>query len=108
VAAGAGVVLALSLPGCAQPDEDDLFDGQYFSTRARSESRADPERFTVLVRGVSASPKGAREAGHYQGVRYCLRHYGTSDIDWVVGPQHPPEQLQAGHDTFQLQGRCRI
>lgn len=93
------------LAGCQGSNERIAFDGQYFRTKVR---KVDGQRdvFTVTIRDVSRSLSGARAAGRYEGTSYCVGTYGSSKIDWAVGPETPPERLRIRDDTLVFQGIC--
>ena len=98
-------VLALALAGCTSKDDRVTFDGLYFKAKS-NKIDDDLSRFTVEVDRVSQSMDAAREAGGYEGTRYCIANFGTSRIDWVVGPETPPQALQVVKDTLIFQGEC--
>ena len=62
--------------------------------------------FVVSVKDASVSLDGARAAGGYEGTRYCIANYGTSRIDWTVGPDTEPQNLVIDKDTLNFQGTC--
>ncbi len=100
------IVLAVGLvPGCTDQKNQLRFDGQYFRTKV---AKVDGQRdvFTVRIRDVARSLDGAREAGRHAGTSYCVETYGNSDIDWAIGPDTPPEQLQIVDNTLVFQGVC--
>jgi len=97
------------LGACAIKSSDRvLFDGHAFRAKAKvvdkKVSRAD---FTVTVNGVSASLDGAREAGRYEGTRYCIENYGTSRIKWKVGPDTEPQNLRITDNALTFAGTCQ-
>lgn len=92
-----------ALAGCTRGKNFHEFDGHFFRASAKGE-RGDRQSFAVTVRGISKSEDGAREAGRYEGTKYCLRRYGTSLITWTQGPDD--EALSPSGDTFQFAGRC--
>ena len=98
----AGVLVA----GCTAREDRILFDGQYFRAKA-SKDRDDRRIFTATVKPVSASVEGAREAGRYEGIKYCISEYGTSDIQWVAGPDAEPQTWTLDGDTAVFKGICR-
>lgn len=99
--------LILVLAACSGGRRRDMvaFDGQFFKARASS-SRQDRAAFAVTVTPVSASLSGAREAGRYEAVKYCIRTFGSSEMDWELGPDAPEEALVVVEDTLTFSGRC--
>lgn len=85
-----------------------LFGGYYFPSKAaavdKKVTRAD---FTVTVNKATQSVEDAREAGRYAGTRYCIENYGTSQIDWRVGPDADPAQLRVVDDKLSFSGVCK-
>ncbi len=61
--------------------------------------------FYVSVKKATQSLAGAREAGAYAGTKYCIKEYGTSTIEWVVGPE--TENIVPVDDKIRLEGYCR-
>lgn len=104
-AALAGMLLTLVACGQAR-NERILFEGQYFPAKT-SKVGDDLSQFVTVIDDVSSSLDGAREAGRYEGTKYCIANFGTSRIDWVVGPDTPPEALTIRDNTLTFQGRCR-
>lgn len=113
LALGALCLGALFLTAGCERNTDRLFaheaDGQTVFFRAtasavdRRTSRAD---FTVTVRDVSQSLAGAREAGRFEGTKYCIANFGNSRIRWSVGPDTAPEHLRIVDDRLSFAGRC--
>lgn len=102
-------VSALALAGCSGSSEDEiLFDGLRFRTKVapvdKKVSRAD---FTVTITNATRSLVGAREAGRYEGTRYCIANYGSSDIRWAIGPDSDPSQLRIADDRLTFRGTCQ-
>lgn len=97
---------ALLLTGCNQRDDSVLFDGQAFRGKVAFESRDNRRNFVATVRPVSASVEGAREAGRYEGVKYCITEYGTSEITWSLSPDAEPVTWSVDSDTVTFTGRC--
>lgn len=100
------VLALMALGACNKDKEQTLFDGVAFKTRAVKENK-DLSVFVVTVSPVSASLDGAREAGRYQGTRYCIENYGTSTIHWTVGPDTDPASLVIDKDTAIFKGKCK-
>lgn len=94
--------------GCNQKDKRTLFDGMYFKTKAAAVDRkvtlAD---FTVTVKDVAQSLDAARQAGGYAGTRYCIENFGSSRIDWAVGPDTEPGRLTIADNTLVFRGTCQ-
>ena len=109
LAVGAVCVGALLVSaGCAKREDRLLpFDGFLYKAKAgpvdKKVSRAD---FTATVWEVSQSLEGARQAGHYEATKYCIKEYGSSKVAWSVGPDTPPENLRIVDDTLTFSGRC--
>ena len=101
-------VLGLALlAGCSRDDDRILFDGQAFRGKAKHIERDDRRSFTATVSPVSASVDGAREAGRFEGVKYCIQQYGTSRIAWATGPDDDPQTWSIDRDTVTFTGRCK-
>lgn len=82
------------------------FDGQRFRGSAKALERGDPKRFVATVRPASASVSGAIAAAEYEAIGHCIHYYGTSDIDWEVGPDTAPEAFAIDNDQLSLRGAC--
>jgi len=96
---------AAVLTACTSREDRVAFDGKYFSTKI---SKVDGQRdvFRLRVKNAAQSIDGAREAPRYEATVYCVSNYGSSDIDWVVGPDTPPENLRLVDNSLTFQGSC--
>lgn len=101
------IIAALALSACDRRKKtDDLaFDGVHFSSKSERASKEERDRFYVTVKKANQSLDGAREAGRYGGTKYCIKEYGTSIIEWVVGPE--TENIVPVDDAIRLEGICR-
>lgn len=100
-----GALMLGLLAGCINSEAKVAFDGKFFRTKVvKVDGQSDV--FTVRIRDVARSLDGAREAGRHAGTSHCVEKYGNSDIDWSVGPDTPPEQLQILDDSLLFQGVC--
>lgn len=99
------VAAALALTACENKNDRLAFDGQYFRTKVKKVDKQ-LDVFTVNIRDVSRSLDGAREAGRYAGTVHCVDNFGTSEIEWTVGPETPVEQLRVVDDTLVFSGIC--
>ncbi|WP_397543920.1 hypothetical protein [Roseovarius salis] len=100
------LVAGLAAAGCTRKEQRVYFDGNYYPTKARAADRSDRQSFTLSVRRADQGLAGARAAGRHGGKKYCLTHYGTSEIEWTVGPDAPAEALGAGSGRLSMSGRC--
>ncbi len=99
------VMALLAVAACNRNDDRVAFDGIQFRTESDAIGN-DLRNFSLSVTPASASLDGAREAGRYEGTRYCIENYGTSRIRWSIGPDSDPAALRILNDTLTLQGRC--
>ncbi|MGJ8625449.1 MAG: hypothetical protein ACSHXB_00705 [Sulfitobacter sp.] len=97
------LVTAGLVSGCVAQKDQILFDGKYFRAKV-SKINKQRDVFQVTVHGVTRSIDGAREAGRHAGNSYCVKNYGSSDIDWAVGPD--TEGLRVIDDKLIFQGTC--
>ncbi len=100
------LVLALAVAGCTRKEERMYFDGKYYPAKARAADKSDRKAFVVTVRRIKQGLRGAREAGRHAGMRYCLKNFGTSEIEWTLGPDRPVAQLDISGGRLSLGGRC--
>ncbi len=102
--------LVLAIGGCSWlglgRNTEQTFDGVYFRGEASAPRNA-RQRFVASVGPVSQSMEGAIEAARYKGVQHCINYYGTSDIDWEVGPDTPRDALVTEGDRLTFVGTCR-
>ncbi|MFC3615741.1 hypothetical protein ACFORG_18455 [Lutimaribacter marinistellae] len=105
-AAMSGVVLSA---GCGERRENRvLFDGLYFPSKAAAvDKKVSLADFTVTVQDATQSLDAAREAGRYQATRYCIDNFGTSRVDWVVGPDSDASQLRIVDGDLVFRGTCQ-
>lgn len=99
------VLFALALSGCTDSKNRITFDGHYFRTKV-AKVGGQREDFTVSVRDISKSFEGARAAALHAGNAYCVGTYGSSKIDWVVGPDTPVSALRLADNTLVYSGTC--
>ncbi|WP_170788375.1 hypothetical protein [Ruegeria lacuscaerulensis] len=84
------------------------FDGHFFKTKVKQvDKKASPTDFTVLVNDVSTSLDGARAAAQHEAIKFCIANFGSSRIDWAVGPFTETEKLRISDDKITFIGRCR-
>lgn len=99
------VAAALLATACTNTDDLIAFDGHFFRTKVKKVDRQ-LDVFTVNIRDVSQSLDGAREAGEHAGISWCVKYFGSSEIEWTVGPDTPADQLPIVDDTLVFQGVC--
>ncbi|MDV4143910.1 MULTISPECIES: hypothetical protein [Shimia] len=101
------------LAGCANMrdklsnNEKVTFDGLYFVTTVDRQDRKEREKFKVFVRQPQQSLDAAREAGRYEAVKYCIKEFGTSQIDWVSGPDVEDGALVYDNGRLMFEGVCK-
>lgn len=98
------ILTVLLVAGCGRGADRLAFDGQFYRTRLSDLDER--HKFQVTAAPVSASLLGAREAARYEATVYCVNEYGSSAIQWVVGPDDADEALPIANDTLTLQGAC--
>ena len=107
----AGLICAVVVTtGCSGQKRENrmLFNGYYFPVKAKAiDKKVSLADFTVTVDKASQSPDDAREAGRHGGTVYCIANYGTSEIEWSLGPDSDPAQLRIVDDKFTFSGTCQ-
>lgn len=102
------LALTVSLVGCGGgklfQNDAPTFDGKRFRGQVSVE-RENRQVFTVTIQEVSKSAEGAVGAAEYKAVQHCIQYFGTSDIDWQIGPETSP--LPVVNDTLTFRGSCR-
>ncbi|MDF1671741.1 MAG: hypothetical protein P1U83_19260 [Roseovarius sp.] len=100
------LVALMILGGCTERAKRIYFDGKLYPTREKAVSKDDRAVFVVTVRKAAQGIDGAREAGRHGGSKYCLKNFGTSQIEWVRGPDDAAETLQINNGALVLSGKC--
>lgn len=101
------LMAALALGACAKKTERVTFDGVYFPLKSKKASD-DRQDFVVTVRKAEQNLELAREAGRYEGTRYCLQNFGTSEIDWSQGPDAEDGTVMLSGGSLTFRGRCSL
>ncbi len=101
------LIAVLMLGACSEKKKRVYFDGNYYPAKAKKE-KGDREAFSVSVRKSSQGLDGAREAGRHAGVKYCIKNFGYSGIDWEIGPDAKDEALLLANGNLVLKGRCHV
>ncbi|MCP4820539.1 MAG: hypothetical protein GY883_15205 [Shimia sp.] len=97
---------ALALTACNRKKDDQFaFNGIYFNSKADKVSKEERDHFVSVVKGANQDLEAAREAGRYAATRYCIAEYGTSRMEWVIGPEN--ENVVPVDDTLTFEGYCR-
>lgn len=99
------IALVATVAACADSADIPRFDGLQFGGRLQAD-REDRRAFTAQVAPVSQSLAGAREAARHEGTVYCVRNYGSSDIEWIADPDADESALQIEDDRLFVAGRC--
>jgi len=106
------ICAAAVVTGCANVrdkmsnQEKITFDGHYFIAKVDRPDRKVRDHFMVYVRNPQQSLEAAREAGRYEAVKYCIKEYGTSRIDWIQGPDVEDAALVFENERLVLEGIC--
>lgn len=82
-----------------------LFEGYQYKAKANKVSKEERDHFEVVVSRANQNLTGARQAGGFEAVKYCIKEYGTSKMDWVIGPE--TETIIPVDDKIRLEGYCR-
>ncbi len=91
---------------CARNEERVLFDGVHYKAKSKAASKDDRKIFETVVRRPDQGIKGALAAGEHESKRYCLKNFGTSEIEWSRGPNDPQAPLYAQGGSLVLNGQC--
>lgn len=100
------LVTMIGVTGCTERAKRVTFDGNYYPTRERGTDKTDRHAFQVTVRRTAQGLDGAREAGRHGGTKYCIKNFGTSEIDWQRGPDDDAALLLVDNGNMVLSGRC--
>ncbi|MGH1425333.1 MAG: hypothetical protein ACRBBU_11440 [Pseudooceanicola sp.] len=82
------------------------FEGFYYPARVAVDPTA-AEKFEIAVSRATQSLSGAKEAGRYAAVKYCLKQFGQTDITWSISPDMDDAALTIADDTLTLRGECK-
>ena len=99
-------LLLVAVSACTPQKDRTLFDGRYYPAkthRMKGEARA----FTATVRRADRGVDGARKAASYAATRYCVENFGTSDVEWRIGPDAPEPEIRKG-DRLTVAGVCKL
>lgn len=100
-----GLAACVGVMGCSRDQNVYAFDDVIFKANAKKEgdTRAN---FTATATPASSSITGALQSAEYQGIKYCVNNYGTSEIDWSFGPDQDLETYAPENDVVVLTGTC--
>ncbi len=99
------LIAVLAVSACTKKENRVLFNGLYYPSKAKSASD-NRQGFAVTVKRATKGLDGAREAGRYEGTRYCLKNFGTSEIKWAQGPDADNGTLNLSGSSLKLTGSC--
>jgi hypothetical protein len=101
------IVAVMLLAQCGQRrDNRILFEGEFFRAKASKLDKDDRQSFIVQIGDIERSFEGALQAGAYEATKYCIENYGTSDIQWISGPEDDPDNFAIERGRLTLQGTC--
>ena len=99
------LVAGLGLSACTKNSERIFFNGEFYPAKAKRDKNV-KQGFVVTVRRANRGIEGAREAGRYEGTRYCVQNFGTSEVDWTRGPDGEGGALAVKGSSLVLTGSC--
>ncbi len=97
----------IGLSACTNNEDRVVIDGVYHPGNAKS-GRGDRQSFVVSVRRVEQGLDTARRAGAHYAARYCLKNYGTSEINWTIGPDADESVIRPSNGALKLSGECAL
>ena len=97
----AGTVLA----ACAERKERVTFNGVFYKAKAKPASD-DRQTFSLKVPRVDRGFEGALLAADYEAARYCIKEFGTSELEWFNGPEGDEGTIAVENNTMTFSGRC--
>ncbi|MDA7426609.1 hypothetical protein [Thalassococcus lentus] len=103
------VAMILALAGCERlglVKRGTTIENNVYRGSAKAENRKERDYFIATAGPVSTSLDGAIQAAAHQGVQHCIKYYGTSEIEWTVGPDTDADALAVDNDKITLMGRC--
>lgn len=101
------VMVAAIVAGCGKRDETRvLFDGNFYKAKTTAVSKDDRKQFETVVRQPEQGINGALAAGEHDAKGYCLKSFGTSEIEWTRGPFDTNAPLYAEGGRLVLNGSC--
>lgn len=99
-------IALLALAACGKSEPVYLFDGIDFRTDTDT-TRADRRAFSTTVREAGQNVAAAQRAGRYSATEYCVRRFGSSEIDWAPASAAAPDTLGLTEKgELILTGRC--
>jgi hypothetical protein len=103
---GTLAIMGFAVSACGEKYFDNriAFGGILFDGRV-TQSETDPKSFDLVIRNAVQNVDAARDAARYEGTKFCIEQFGTSDIDWAHGPEDAP-QMSDGH--LLLNGSCKV
>jgi hypothetical protein len=94
------------LAGCGSSDHDTItLDGERFTGDLQSD-RGNRAAFVATGGPASVSLEGSRQAAQFQAVQHCIGYLGSSDVDWINGPDVEDSALTTRDNAVVLTGRC--
>ncbi len=98
------LIAVIALGACTERNRSVLFDGNFYPTRERAVDRSERAVFEVTVRRADQGVEGAVAAGVHGGTGYCIRNFGSSEIEWLSAID--PATVDTSGGRLVLRGRC--
>lgn len=101
------LVIAVAIAACGKREDTRvLFDGNFYKAKTSAVSKDDRKIFETVVRQPEQGINGALAAGEHDAKGYCLKNFGTSEIEWTRGPFDTSAPLYAEGGRLTLNGSC--
>ena len=102
------LVAIMMISSCAEREDREYFEGNYYPTRVKAISKDNRLSFSVRVRRAGAGPEGALMAGMHSGRLYCISNFGTSGIEWMPLERDEDGMPVLNGGILVIGGECKL